>query len=707
MKDRKINIFAYTALVFVALMSLGAYKSFFHDDLVVGTMAIGKSSVADSKSILELHSTSKGFLPPRMTTTQRDNISSPPAGLVIFNTTANKLNQYNGAAWTDVGSGAGGINYIPGGDAESGTTGSSTYADAAGTSPVDGTGGSPNVTWTTSASNPLRDANSFLFTKDAANRQGEGVSFAFTVDAADKTKVLQGSFDYAVSSGTFADDDVTVWIYDVTNAALIQPAPYKLKNHTLAAERFNFEFQATGSTSYRLIIHVSTSSAEAYTLKFDNFNVGPHAKLYGSPITDSKTATPIWTNLGFTPSTNVIEYWRVGGRMCAKGLVAYSSGSGSGSTLSLALPDGLSIDTAKLGTTDSTQVLEGTWRWYDDSGSSTVLDDNFGPVVYGTTTTVRFGIPNDSNVFFSSVMSTSDRFSFHFCAPILGWGSQVIMSSDADTRVVAARMYRGSNQTGVNPNNTYVKINIDTTSFDTHAAFSVANNRYVAQVPGIYRVSGSIYLVGTNVLNNLYQGNIYKNGSLYAAGVGHYPAATGPHSLIVSDLVQLNAGDYVELYLYGAGNNSSSTLTVSGVSSNTYLSVEKISGPSQVAASESVLASIGGNPASANSGDPIIFPTVSFDSHGSYNATTGLYTCPSPGTYRMSGTISSAVAGAGINAYRGGSSIIPICFTDSNGECTMSGILKCLAGETLSVRPSATVDADASSVLHIERVGNY
>ena len=40
------------------------------------------------------------------TTTQRDGLSSPQAGWTIYNSTTNKLNQYNGSAWTEVGGGA-------------------------------------------------------------------------------------------------------------------------------------------------------------------------------------------------------------------------------------------------------------------------------------------------------------------------------------------------------------------------------------------------------------------------------------------------------------------------------------------------------------------------------------------------------------------------------------------------------------------------
>ena len=48
---------------------------------------------------LDVSSTTKGFLPPRMTTTQRDAIASPAAGLIIFNTTTNGLEIKTSLGW--------------------------------------------------------------------------------------------------------------------------------------------------------------------------------------------------------------------------------------------------------------------------------------------------------------------------------------------------------------------------------------------------------------------------------------------------------------------------------------------------------------------------------------------------------------------------------------------------------------------------------
>lgn len=52
-----------------------------------------------SSSMFSLESTTRGFLPPRMTTAQRTAIVSPAAGLIVYDTTTNKSYTYDGTAW--------------------------------------------------------------------------------------------------------------------------------------------------------------------------------------------------------------------------------------------------------------------------------------------------------------------------------------------------------------------------------------------------------------------------------------------------------------------------------------------------------------------------------------------------------------------------------------------------------------------------------
>lgn len=67
-----------------------------------GAVLIGSTTATGPSAILELNSTDRGLLFPRMTTTQRDLIATPADGLVIYNTTDNKLQVRAGGAWVDL-----------------------------------------------------------------------------------------------------------------------------------------------------------------------------------------------------------------------------------------------------------------------------------------------------------------------------------------------------------------------------------------------------------------------------------------------------------------------------------------------------------------------------------------------------------------------------------------------------------------------------
>ena len=58
------------------------------------------SSQPDASAMLDVKSTSKGFLPPRMTTAQMNSIVAPGNGLLVYNTSVNSLYWYNGLTWS-------------------------------------------------------------------------------------------------------------------------------------------------------------------------------------------------------------------------------------------------------------------------------------------------------------------------------------------------------------------------------------------------------------------------------------------------------------------------------------------------------------------------------------------------------------------------------------------------------------------------------
>jgi hypothetical protein len=64
------------------------------------SFGFGVSSI-NASAKLQIDSTTQGFLPPRMTTTQKNAITAV-AGLVLYDSTTNKLQCYNGSTWNDL-----------------------------------------------------------------------------------------------------------------------------------------------------------------------------------------------------------------------------------------------------------------------------------------------------------------------------------------------------------------------------------------------------------------------------------------------------------------------------------------------------------------------------------------------------------------------------------------------------------------------------
>lgn len=192
------------AFMFFGITAIGANYTRFTDVIVKNAMSIGSNAAPNSKSVLDLTSTTLGFLPPRMTEVQRDAISSPPAGLVIFNTTSSKLNQYSGTAWSEVGSGSGGggsdninilADYNP--KAELGAT--TNYTSSGGT-----------FTVTSTAANVA--AGDFSFSYDAAANADYVLTSQVTIPAGLFGQNCLAQFYYKGF-----DSNITAQVYDGTN----------------------------------------------------------------------------------------------------------------------------------------------------------------------------------------------------------------------------------------------------------------------------------------------------------------------------------------------------------------------------------------------------------------------------------------------------------------------------------------------------------
>ena len=66
-----------------------------------------RNATPNSSAVLDISSTTRGLLTPRMTEVERDAIGTPATGLLVYNTDTDTFDYYDGVSWNTVGAGAG------------------------------------------------------------------------------------------------------------------------------------------------------------------------------------------------------------------------------------------------------------------------------------------------------------------------------------------------------------------------------------------------------------------------------------------------------------------------------------------------------------------------------------------------------------------------------------------------------------------------
>lgn len=261
-------------------------------------------------------------------------------------------------------------------------------------------------------------------------------------------------------------------------------------------------------------------------------------------------------------------------------------------------------------------------------------------------------------------------------SPIAGWSSSVQMSEQGGFRTVRVDG-AGNGGTSVTADVTPITFNevTDTTSSWNGSVFT-------APEEGLYDVDGAVlYTVDSTSL----QVRAYVNNSYYraAANLGGVSGS----NLKFNISIPLKAGETLDF-------RSNITRTLSNNANLHYVTITKRSSPNRIAANELVLAVATGNPASATSGNPFIFPTKIDDTHNQYNASTGRFTVPAAGRYEI---IMPYAATGGANAtiygYKNGSQY---GFAGVYNATLIGGIativIPCVAGDIIDIRPNNTVD---------------
>lgn len=579
------------------------------------TQTISGTKTFDGKLVTS--STTEASKPcPLMTEVQRDALT-PADGECVYNTDAKKLNTYDVAAgaWVEAGSGGeGGINYIVNSDAETGVDDWNVYADAAGTEPVDGTGGTATVTIAQNTTTPLRGDADFNLVKTAADSQGQGWSTDFTIDNQDKGKKLASCFDYDFSDANYDDGDIGVYIYDVTNSNLIRVET----NEEVAggsSTHCSVWQAAIDSTSYRLIQHVRVADATAWDLFTDRVQTGPLDVGGGSGETvvfaagnDGSAVTGATTDINFTEVKDTKSSWS-GTQFSSPESGQYLVEVGTLFTANLAQ----SIDIYKSGTffrrltrNDSQARFHG----------STVLE-----LDKDETFTIR---PENSATLSNS---TSEHW-----LQIVKLGTSDEEKAGSGGKLIAARYYSSTAQTLTS---TPAVLVFDTVDEETQPLCNTATGACTIPKSSWYRITA-------RTASGTAQGDLgiqVRVGGTTRAFNRNRESVAG-NGVEVNDAIYLNKDEFLEIYNYGTGGGSTQT-----GEENVRLSIVEIDsasgGPDGIPTVAARYTSDAGQ--TAASGATYVFEDIGFDSHGAYNTATGEYTVPTSGKYAIVSSVRSSV----------------------------------------------------------------
>jgi hypothetical protein len=560
--------------------------------------------------------------------------------------------------WTDPP--AGGVNYaMPYHNAEGNvTTGWTTYDDAAAT-PVDLDSGTFGGTFAVSSTTPVYGTYSYLYTPGTT---GEGVRAVITPQAADKGQVLEIAFDYTFVSATGATGDYTVWVYDVTNATLVQPAGYTVPGATAGtAMRFKATFQtSTNGATYRIAIHQAASTSAA--IKFDSVYVGPQVKSNGPYISDWTAYTPTGA---WVANTTFSGFWRRVGDTMEVYCKAVTSGAPTSALFSCSLPSGYTIDTNKIST--STLSIYGQASAWDNG-----IANYSGFVIYASTTTVNV-IDDNAGTYWTQAapftFGANDEIKAYFKVPITGWSSSSVLSSADDGRTVAA-VYTTATA-GSYSNSAEAVVDFGTKELDTHNAVTTGGSwTFTAPVPGVYDVDAMVG-ISSSGFSGGFELRLYKNGSGTATVRSAYNTfSTGGFFGTPQFATQLylNAGDTLQVKLR---NDYGASVGLQTFAAANRISIVRNSQATQIAASETVSAqykSSAGQSISNGAAPVVDFATKEWDSHNA--VTTGAswkFTAPMPGIYEVCSMMEFASASWSATGY-----IWPLVAKNGGGAVTLA-----------------------------------
>jgi hypothetical protein len=258
-----------------------------------------------------------------------------------------------------------------------------------------------------------------------------------------------------------------------------------------------------------------------------------------------------------------------------------------------------------------------------------------------------------------------------------------------------------------------------TANFDTHGTFNSTTGEYTVSVPGVYRTSLVIEFAANS--SGQRSGAIALNGTRRVISGGVNGGATYGTSRTTTINLNCVAGDIIKPQAF---QDSGGNLNYGVSTGQNVFTVERLSGPSQIAASETVAARYADTSGQAigTSLGIFKFATKDYDSHGAMNTSSGVYTAPTSGKYSIDVTIFtnaillSATQALVLAVYKNGTLFSYLGQSNGNGAGVNQFIqgydtISLNAGDTLSVYISSSVAGAGNTTagtnhVEINRIGN-
>lgn len=624
MENFKLNMVKINKyyLAISILLFLGSQFLFSQTDNVgIGT------TTPDNSAILDLSTTARGFLVPRMTSAQRTAITSPAQGLLVYQIDGTDgFYYYNGTLWLRIlninspwlltGNAATDttINFIGTTDSKSllVKTNNTTRIIVKNIGNV-GIGTDPN----TSAILDLSSTTQGFVAPRMTSAQRTAIATPVTGLIVYQTDGTAGYYYY----------NGTQWLQLITNSI-----PWLLTGNTATDTTINY----IGTTDNKSVLLKTNNSTRVIFKNSGNVGIGTDPST--SAILDLSSTTqgflaPRMTSAqktALTPVTGLLIYQTDGtsGYYYYDGAAWDKLSTGAGS-VGWSLTGNSSTDTTinYVGTSDSKalllktagaqrMIIKGTngWVGVGNVDPSTILHiydtkswkvppliieqsgNGNASALFKVTSGqgISAGIDKDDNYNFKINNTDTLRGTTYSDASTMmrihtETGNVGIVDFNNQSRT---RVYRSGTNQSI-PVSTETKVLFNSTTFDSKSEFDGTNYRFVAKVAGYYQVNGRVRFDmspnGTVSNDNAYfsiaiykyssgTSNPYSYGNrlgLDLSGVNNNSIKNNS-GLVVSDIIYLQAGEGVEIWVYQNANSTGVDL-INDTGSECYLSIHKVS----------------------------------------------------------------------------------------------------------------------------------